>query len=127
VEKLINCDIAIDIEMIENISGGNQQFEILCATKTGGKYKLVFDFVWDMRYAIENASIDRFFHFRKHTPKETVASTIYIVQDSEYIKYFENQVSGARPIDGLVHYLLCDGIDSTIDVLTTEAPTLVEV
>ena len=27
MEKLVNCDIIIDIEFIESISGGNQEFE----------------------------------------------------------------------------------------------------
>jgi hypothetical protein len=41
MEKLINCNIFLDIHMIENISGGNQEFEIL-VTSTNGKILIVF-------------------------------------------------------------------------------------
>ena len=49
---------------------------------------------------------------------------VYIVEDSEYIKYFEHQVSGTMPTDELKHYIISDNIDTTLDILTTKEPTL---
>jgi hypothetical protein len=79
-----------------------------------------------MRYSIENASIDRFCEFRKCLPEGIIENGIYIVENSEYIKYFENQVSGTRPVDELKHYIFCDNIDTILDVLTEKKPTFVE-
>ena len=127
MEILKNCNLIIYIELIELISGGNQKFEILLLTKNKEKYKLVFDFVWDMRYSIENASIERFCRFREHLPEGIIDNGIYIVENSEYIKYFEKQVDGTMPIAELKHYIISDNIDTTFDVLTTKDPTLVRV
>ena len=127
MENLKNCDIIIDIELIELVSGGNREFEILLATKDKGKYKIIFNFVWDLRYSIENASIDRFYHYRKCLSEGLIDNSVYMVENSEYIKYFENQVSGTCPVNELKHYVLCDSIDTVLDVLTVKTPTLVKI
>jgi len=126
MERLTNCDIIIDIDLIEFISGGNEFFEVTFLTKEKEKHKIVFDSVWDMRYSIENASIDRFSEFRKCLPEGLVDNSIYTVENSKYIAYFEHQVSGTRSIDNLKHYILYDTVDTTLDVLTVEKPTLVK-
>ena len=117
----------IHIELIELISGGNQKFEILFLTKDKEKYKLIFDFVWDMRYSIENASIERFSRFRECLPEGIIDNSVYIVENSEYIKYFEKQIDGTMPITELKHYIISDSIDTTCDILTTKDPTLVRI
>ena len=126
MESLKNCDMIIHIELIELISGGNQKFEVLFLTKNKEKYKLVFDFVWDMRYSIENASIERFCRFRERLPEGIIDNGVYMVEDSEYIKYFEKQVDETISIDEINHYIISDSIDTTLDVLTTKEPTLVK-
>jgi hypothetical protein len=55
VEKLINSNINAKIDFIESISGGNQLYEILFRTKENERFKLTFDWVWDLRCAVENA------------------------------------------------------------------------
>ena len=126
MEKLTNCEIVINIELIELIIGGNERFEILFTTKSDEKYRFIFDFVWDMRYSIENASLNRFYHFRECLNEGFKNNGVYVVEDSEYIRYFENQVSGTRPVSDLVHYIICDEIDTVIDVLANKAPILVK-
>ena len=126
MEKLINCDIVIDIELIEMISGANQYFEVTFLRNDNAKYKLIFDYVWDMRYSIENTSINRFCQFRENIPSEITDNSIYMVENSEYIKYFENQVSGTRPMYELRHYILHDNVDTVMDVLTVKTPLLVQ-
>ena len=53
MERIVNCDIIIDILNIELISGGNQEFEIVFLTKEKERYKIIFDLVWDLRYSTE--------------------------------------------------------------------------
>ena len=127
MEILKNCDTIIHIELIESISGGNQEFEVLFLTKEKEKYKLTFDFVWDMRYSIENASIERFCRFREHLPEGIIDNSVYMVEGSEYIKYFEKQVDETMPIHELKHYIISDSIDTTLDVLTVKVPTLIKI
>lgn len=122
MERLINGDVIVDIDLIELISGGNEYFEVTYSTKEKEKYKIVFDSVWDMRYSIENASIERFCRFRECLPEGIIDSGVYIVEDSEYIKYFERQVDGTMPIGELKHYIIRDSVDTTLDILTTKEP-----
>lgn len=91
MEKLINCDFILNIECIESISGANQYYEVVFSTKDKMKHKIIFDFVWDIRCSIENGYIDRASKFL-HCEKEK--SSVLLVENSEHIKYFENQVSG---------------------------------
>lgn len=126
MEKLVNCETTIDIEWIENVSGGDRFFEVAFSTKDKKKYKIILKHVWDMRWSIENASIDRFCAFRKNLPEGMTNSSVYLVENSEYIKYFENQVSGTRPIDELKHYIFLDKTDNILYVLTVESPIVVE-
>ena len=123
MEKLVNCDIIIDIESIEMIAGANQFFEVIFLTKDKVKYKIVFDFVWDMRYSIENGYIDRDSKFIRNTEYK---SSVLLVENSDYVKYFENQVSGTRPTDNIKNYILFDVIDTVVEFLTIEKPILVK-
>jgi len=128
MEKLANCEFVIDIDMIENISGANQSFEVTFSTVNKKKYKFIFNFVYDMRYSVENASIDRFYELRKFLPEGIVDNGIYVVENSEYIKYFEHQVSGTLPIDEMTHYILCDRVDTILDILVCrDKPVLISI
>ncbi|MDR0298845.1 MAG: hypothetical protein LBI13_02015 [Streptococcaceae bacterium] len=124
MEKLINCDVFLDIHMIENISGGNQEFEILVILTDGRKVKLCFDPVWDMRYSIENGYIDRATKFEREEVKK---SSVVEVKNSDYIKYFEGQISGTRPTKELRDFILFDKVDTVVELLTFEEPKLEEI
>lgn len=126
MERLTNWETTIDIEMIENISGAQQYYEVIFLTKDNERYKFILRDVWDIRCSIENASIERFCEFRKYLPEGLIDNGVYVVEDSEYIKYFEHQVSGTRPMEEIKHYLISDQIDMMIDVLTPEKPVLVK-
>ena len=118
MQRLANCDITIDIEVIEDISGSNQYFEIFFSTPKKERYKLIFDGVWDMRYSIEATAVDRFCEFRECLPTGLIDNNVYIVENSEYIKYFERQVAGLLPVDELTHYIVDDRTDTILDILT---------
>ena len=121
MEKLVNCKIVIDIEHIERITGGDQFFEIFFTTQDKGECKIVFDNVWDMRYSIENGSLDRFSKILRAVEQK---SGVLLIENSEYIRYFERQVSGTRPTDKLKNYILYDAIDTVIEILSIREPTL---
>lgn len=124
MERLINCNIVVDIEKIEKISGGNQFFEIYFEDPNKTKYKIIFDFVWDIRSSIENAYIERasnFFH------AEREKSSILMIENSKYIKFFEEQVSGTRPVREIKDYIISDSVDTVIEVLTIKEPVLVKI
>ena len=121
-EILENCEIIIDIWDIITVSGGNQEFEVYFTTPNGEEYKLMFSHVWDLRYCIENAAIDRFADFIRNEKR----SSILNVKNSEYIKYFEQQVSGTLPIDELKDYIRFDEADTVLEILTLEKPKLIK-
>jgi hypothetical protein len=123
MERLVNCGIILDIEMIDNISGGNQYFEIFFTTQTKERYMLIFNLVWDMRYSIENGYIDRFYKFIRDVQE---VSSVLLVEDSDYIKYFEHQVSGTIPVDDIKNYLVHDAFDTVVEILTNRVPILVK-
>ena len=88
------------------------------------KYKIIFDFVWDFRCTIENAYIDR---SSKFCHKENKKSSILVINNSNYIKYFEEQVSGTLPISELKNYILFDAVDTIVELLTLKEPVLMEI
>ena len=124
MEKLVNCNIVITIDKIDKISGGNQYYEVIFSSPDKTKYKIIFDFVWDIRCSIENAYIERssrFLHYEKEK------SSILLIQDSKFVSYFEKQVSGTRPIKELKNYILFDSVDTVIELLTIKEPVITQI
>lgn len=107
----------LQIELIDSFAGGNQELKIFLTDKKKNQWVLYFDCVWDFRYAIENAFICR------ESELEAISS-IYRVENSEYMKYFEQQVAGTYPIDDLKHFLIFDEIDTGLEILTNKEPVL---
>jgi len=103
--------------MIENISGANRDFEIIFSTTDKEVYKFIFTHVWDIRCSIENASLNRFYQFRKNMPDETIESCVFVVEDSDYIKHFGSEAFGTLPAEDLTHYIIWDHTDTIIDIL----------
>ena len=127
MQSLTSCGITADIEIIEKITGGDNVIEVAFSDKARVKYKLVFTWVWDMRYSIENASIDRFCELRKSLQEDLIDNSIFTVENSDYIKYFQHQVSGTRSVSDLKHYILYDRVDTVLDILSAKEPTLTTV
>ncbi len=123
MEILINCNLNLEIESIENISGGNQSYEILVLTKGKERYKIIFDFVWDIRCSIEGGYIDRSSKF-KHNEEEK--SSILLIENSEKLKDFEKQLSGTRPTNNVKNFIIFDTIDTIIEILTLNNPILMK-
>lgn len=124
MEKLINCEFCIEISIIDKICGGNQCYDVFFTDTNGAKYKLTFDFVWDIRCSIENAYIDRFTKFKHCEEKE---SNILLVQNSDCLRYFEEQISGTRPTNEIKDYIIFDRIDTVIELLTIRSPILTRI
>lgn len=122
METLSNCKIIIDIECINQIISGNQVCEIYVTLTDQTKCKIKFDYVWDYRCAIENAYINRASRF-SHAEKKK--SSMLLIENSNYIYFFEEQVCGTRSTKELKNYILFDKIDTVIEVLTEEEPELI--
>lgn len=121
MEVLKNCSIIIDIYDIYNISGAHQRYSVSFSTRSGVNYKLTFAHVWEIRSTIENGFIDRFYKFIRDVEED---SGIVLVEGSESIKYFENQVDGTCPVDELKNFLLFDVVDTVVEVLAHGEPIL---
>lgn len=120
----------VEIEFIDHFVGGNQELRVFFTDEQRAiegenteKYELFFDSVWDFRYSIENGFIGRCPEM-DHIGSRAVYTSIYLVENSKYIKYFEQQVSSTRPIDDLKHFIIFDGIDTGIEVLSNAEPIL---
>lgn len=126
MQRLINSELILDIEMIEGIAAEGRDFEIAFANSNRDAYKLIFGSVWDMRCSIENASIMRFIEFRKCLPEGLIHNGIYIVENSEYTKYLEYELGETMPIDEITHYIVQDRVDTIIDILAWRHKPTVE-
>lgn len=113
--------IKIQIELIESFSGGNRECVVNFVDKQNRKGRLTFTNVFDFRYAIENAFIDRFSNIPKSIHGK---NSIYIVDESDYKSDFENQVSGTIPVENIRHFIIFDVIDTGIEILTDQDPIL---
>lgn len=119
MESISNCNLIIDIALIEKVVSRDGSLEIETVLDNRAHCILCFESVWDYRCSIEAACIDRFSKFLRKAVK---SSSVLIVDNSEYIKYFETQASGTRPIDTLVEYIIYDKVDTIISVLSAKKP-----
>ena len=122
MENSINCNIIVKIDSIDKLESSDQNCEIYITTIGGAKAKIVFKQVWDCRFAIENAFRDRASKIIHH---EHEKSSVLLITDSKYIRYFEKEVSGTRPIRRLKDYILFDNIDTVVEILSNEEPVLI--
>jgi len=117
-------NIQLKIEMIESFNGGNREVSLHFIDENRLNYSLFFGNVYDFRYAIENAFIDRFVNI----PKETLSvNSIFTVTESEFLKNFEYQVSGTIPLTNIRHFIVCDSVDTAIELLTDLEPILLRI
>jgi hypothetical protein len=113
--------IDITIERITQFTGGDHECTIFFEDNQGREGKLFFPSVFDFRYAIEEAFLGR------EAIAERGELLCFIrVKDSEYIKYFEYQVCGTRPVDkmNIMHFILFDHLDTGIEIIASEDPAL---
>jgi len=127
MQSLANCEIIMDIIEIEKITAANKILELDVFTKDEERYRFVFDSICCIRYSIENASLTRFLEFRNFLPENIVHNCVYIVMESDYIGYFLKHVDDKAQIDGLMHYIIYDNMDTKIDVLTNKRPVLIKI
>ena len=128
MERLVNCNVDVHIEVIESISGGNGAFEVLFSTEyketpTCKRYKLIFRGVEELRYSTEFLPNARGEDEYLERPEGHTDSCIFIVENSKLITPLVQQLRGP----GLKHYFLHDWTDTIIDILALVEPELVEV
>ncbi|MDR1229934.1 MAG: hypothetical protein LBK61_00890 [Spirochaetaceae bacterium] len=113
------------IEHIDRFTGGNQEITIFFSDKKRVKYALHFDLIIDFRYTVE----DTFCHRAAQRPwtESEQSACVYVVEDSDYLKFFKEQSAGIFPIDGIRHFIVFDAIDTAIELLAEGNPVLTEV
>ena len=124
MEKWISFDkINIRIKLIDSITirtcGEGCSINLMDNDKR--KYVLTFDSIDDLRYAIENAFISR---VSKVSREILESNSIFVVEESEYLKNFKYGVDGTIPIEDMKHFLIFDSIDTGIEILTNREPVL---
>ena len=113
----LNIDVYEITSYVESIARASINF----TDKDKSKHTLFFENVLSLKYTTENGFINRFYN----VPSGVLGSnSIYIVEDSEYLKNFEYEVSGTIPTDDVRHFLVLDSIDTGIEILTTHDPIL---
>jgi len=123
MERLVNCDIIIDIESIDNVSGGNQEYKIACTAKDGSRYRLVFDYVWFIRCSVENGYIARAARFCLDAKEH---SSVMLVEDSIAVLDLEYQASYTLPVETLKDYIISDSVGTIVEVLTIVDPRMIK-
>jgi hypothetical protein len=126
---IIDSGITIDIELIERVTGGNRQFEVLFATRKDIHhyptwYTLAFGHVLEFRYVIEEGFINRSYEFSSPSPW---SSSIALVGNSTLTESFLKNVPWYGTSKEVMHYILFDRTDTVIELLTFEKPILTKV
>jgi hypothetical protein len=119
--------IQVQIERICEASGGDHECTIFFFNEKKRKYALHFSIVFDLRYANEAAFGSRV--AKQPWPDPAVMAGIYTVEDSDYLKFFEDQTSGTVPwLENIRHFILFDTIDTAIELLAyRDDPVLIEI
>jgi hypothetical protein len=108
--------IQVQVEHIYGVFGGGRECTIFFSDKENRKYVLHSRIVFDFRYTIKTAFCNR---VAKRLGQDSVAG-IYTVEDSDYLKFFEDHTSGTIPIpwlDDLRHFILFDAVNTGIELL----------
>ena len=124
METLVNCDIIVEIHSIEKTIGRDDKFEISFKTVNKKSGKLYLTGVYDVRVAIEEA-----FRGRQFERKVEENSSVMRVYNSNYIEYFKQQAEGClleTDLEELKHYIIVDNVESVIEVLAINTPTLIQ-
>jgi hypothetical protein len=112
------------IEHIYRFTGGDQECTIFYLDKKKRKYALYFDCIIDFRYTVEDAFCNRSAQEPWTAPSE--GASVLTVEDSDYLKFFEDQSAGIFPTDGIRHFIIFDDIDTAIELLAEGDPVLTE-
>ena len=119
METLVDSNLILEIEYINEISVKDQCLKMWITLSDKTKCILFFDYVWDFRYSIENAC---FLRMSELCHKEKEKSSVLMITNSEYIKYFERQVLGTRPISELKNYIVYDKVNTVVELLALKPP-----
>lgn len=123
MEKWIQYDkMAIDAgSSIEKISFEKDQLVI--GVKKGSIEKnVIFEDIYAYKYSNESGIIDRV----SKVPVEILRKNkVFLVEESDYLKEYEFQSSGTRPMEEVRHFVLLDGIDTVVEVLAMSEPKIV--
>lgn len=118
VEEWVSYNqINLKIELIDRFEGGNQELRVYFTDTEKKKWVLYFDFIWDFRYSVENGFLNR------NYSRQTISS-VYTVENSKYIEYFEDQVCGTYSTMDFRHFIILDQIDTGLEILATKDPVL---
>jgi hypothetical protein len=118
--------MGVKVHSITRFVGGECEVAIHFSDPKGDHYRLYFDDTLDFRYAIEEAFIATVYRMPEELRTPDPPS-ILMVADSAYLKHFEEEAGGTRPLEGLVHYLIIDSIDTGVELLSYTEPVLTKV
>ena len=121
MEKIVKTDFSLTMTHIKKITVGDGECTINVDTQEYGNIDIYFEQIWDCRYCIENGGIVRWANLQR---SEGLKGSFFEVENSDYLKYFEEQVEGTMPVDVLTDYLMSDEIDTIFEVLAFRKPQI---
>ena len=115
-------DIALssECEILEVLFNGR---ELFIKVRDDGKHKKIyFEDVYAYKYVVEIGTMIRWDQLDKAGRIEK-GNWVFTVENSDYVKEFDEQTCGARPIDDVVHYVIMDP-DNVVEVLAVPKPVI---
>lgn len=100
-----------------NFNAGSLKIDI---SESKENIEIMFKRICAFKYTDENGIIDR--AYQQGSNREF--SSIYIVENSDYIKDYEYQSSGTRPMADAKHFIVLDGIDTVVEILSHDEPQI---
>lgn len=114
MEKIMHSGIEIDIEKILNIAGLPGDCEILVRTRDKEQYKIVFDFVLDLRCFFKEDQAERLSKMQRN---DRVKSSVITIDNSEYLRYTEEESYGTIMVADLTDYMISDDTGYVVELL----------
>jgi hypothetical protein len=114
------AELPFAVSSIERVFGsGDRNCTVRFSDELGDVRSLDLPYVCDFRYApgnggVESSPVSRQVGF--------YGDGLYLVEDSSYMTYFEHQVTGTFPVDGIRHFVLVDVSGARMDFLALEEP-----
>lgn len=121
-EKLVKFSLAVGSllnSQLEDFRYSSGSLELLLLSgdnEEGSKINLLFDWVYSFRMIDEGDLLKM-----QQEQKGEMLTGFYIVENSKYLKWFNEQSGNAH--DGVVHYMLST-VDDVIDILASISPSV---
>ena len=111
----------LDIKQTYKVAFEEGGCSLMVTTQQRRLEKIEFPYVYDFRYTLREVLVSRMANFTQDG-----GTGIYLVKESSYLRYFEQQVSGTISLSDVKHYVILSASGYCAELLSPDEPIVSE-